>query len=452
MQKCNNILNILMYLSRFNFGVFTVEEFKKFLRMGLILAFLVGIYWTLKSLRDSLFIQFVDKMHIPYAKTLSVLALLPMVICYTKILERASRENMFVILSLFYGIGILLFGILIILIDYTILHYWLIKLIGYVWYIFVESFGSLFLALFWAFLVDTTDPTSARKGFGLVCIIGQIGGIICPYTIGGLSYHLKLSNEGFSIILLGILVLLIAPLFLFFLKHTPKEYLVSFHGKNEKKITNKHTHGFLEGLQLLLSHKYLMGIFIVIFAYDVIVSMFDFNFQVAAGTRYAGVELSHYLSIYSSSVNIVAVILLFLGINNIIVFMGLKIALIIMPIVLCLALMGFLFSDSLYFLFCLMIIAKSMHLALNQPGLRQLYAPTTQDVRFKAQAWIEIFGNRIAQQSGSCFNMLLEALGRTNYLILSGMLGFPLIFVWFIVVIYLVKYFNIAVKNKKVIC
>lgn len=452
MQKNNNVLKFFIWFCRFNFGSFEVEEFKKFLRMGLILAFIVGIYWTLKALRDSLFIQFVDKMHIPYAKTLSVLALLPIVIFYTKLLERTSREKMFIILSFFYGISILLFGVLIIFIQFLANYTFIVKFIGYVWYVFVESFGSLFLALFWAFLVDTTKPSSAKKGFGLVCIVGQMGGIVCPYSIGGLSHHFNLTNDGLSIIILGILAILIAPIFIYFLKCTSKNCLVSFHGKNELELIKRQEHDFLEGLKLLLSHKYLIGIFVVIFAYDVIVSIFDFNFQISASTQYTGVALSHYLSVYSSSVNIFTVFLLFFGINNITRFLGLRTALIIAPVILGFALLGFLYSDSLSFLFYLMIVAKSIHLALNQPCLKQLYAPTTKDVRFKAQAWIEIFGNRIAQQSGSFFNMLLDVLGKKYYLIFSGIFGFPLIVLWMIIILYLVKHFNVAIKQKKVIC
>ena len=45
---------------------------------------------------------------------------------------------------------------------------------------FVESFGSLIVALFWAFATDITSPESGKKGFSLVVMIGQIGGILGP--------------------------------------------------------------------------------------------------------------------------------------------------------------------------------------------------------------------------------------------------------------------------------
>ncbi|MBS0626981.1 MAG: hypothetical protein JSS09_02090, partial [Verrucomicrobia bacterium] len=88
------------------------------------------------------------------------------------------------------------------------------------------------------------------------------------------------------------------------------------------------------------------------------------------------------------------------------------------------------------------------------------YIPTTPDVRFKAQAWIETFGSRASKEAGSLFNMLLAPLqkafgpllGKAHYLMLSGAIGFPLLALWLIVALYLGKTFRKAIHDKKVIC
>lgn len=76
MNKRLSVLQFFQWLCRFNFGEFEREEFKKFLRMGLIFALIIGVYWTLRPLKDSIFIQLVGKFQLPFAKTISVLALL----------------------------------------------------------------------------------------------------------------------------------------------------------------------------------------------------------------------------------------------------------------------------------------------------------------------------------------------------------------------------------------
>src|SRR6185436_12251242 len=160
----------------------------------------------------------------------------------------------------------------------------------------------------------------------------------------------------------------------------------------------------------MLKHRYLIGIFAANFIYEVVVTIFDFNFKVAAGAIYSGVALSHYLSLYGSSVNIVSLGCLLLGISNITRFLGIGMALAAMPVIVGVALFGFLSLDSLNFLFGLMVGSKAINYALNGPALKQLYIPTTPDVRFKAQAWIETFGSRASKEAGSIFNMLLAPL------------------------------------------
>lgn len=468
MDKESSVLRFFQWLCRFNFGNFEREEFKKFLRMGCIFALIIGVYWTLRPLKDAVFIQLVGKLQLPFAKTVSVLALLPLVMFYTKLLERTSRERMLIILPTFYGISVLCFSLLMmgvqaeaeVIASRSFLFLIGTKAIGYVWYLFVESFGSLVVALFWAFAADTTEPTPAKRGFPLVVAIGQLGGVIFPYSIGGLPHRLGCSTDALSMMCLGFLILFIIPLVRYFLRITPKQLLTSFHGKNEVVEEGKQEPGFLEGLKLLLKNRYLLGIFAANFIYEVVITIFDFNFKIAASSEYSGVALSNYLSIYGSSVNIVSLLCLLLGISNVTRFLGIGVALAAMPVIVGLALTGFLSLNSLTFLFTLMVGSKAINYALNGPALKQLYIPTTPDVKFKAQAWIETFGSRLSKQGGSLFNMSLAPLqtafgtlaGRSHYLMLSGILCFPLLALWLLVAIFLGNSFRRAVKEKTVIC
>lgn len=464
----NKTVDLFQWICRFNFGKFEREEFKKFLRMGVIFALIIGVYWTLRPLKDAIFIQLVGKFQLPFAKTISVIALLPLVMFYTKLLEKTSRERMLMILPTFYGVTILCFSLLMKffqcsseeLAATSSLYSIGLKTLGYTWYLFVESFGSLVVALFWAFAADTTEPTHAKRGFPLVVAIGQMGGIVFPFTIGGLPHRLHCTTDSLSMLCLGLLVLFILPLVRHFLKATPDHLLTSYQGKNEPQLESKQEPGFFEGLKLLVKNRYLLCIFGANFIYEVVVTIFDFNFKIAAGSIYSGVELSHYLSLYGSSVNIVSLSCLLLGISNITRFLGVGIALALMPIIVGLALFGFMSLDSLTFLFGLMVGSKAINYALNGPALKQLYIPTTPDVKFKAQAWIETFGSRSSKQAGSIFNMSLAPLqnsfgalvGRSYYLALSGFLCFPLLALWLVLAIYLGKAFKRAIHNNTTIC
>ncbi len=460
MNNKSVLLRFFQKLCCYNFGTFQEEEFKKFLRMGFIFALIIGVYWTLRPLKDAIFIQMVGKFQLPYAKTISVITLLPLVMFYTKLIEKTSREKMLVILPSFYGITILIFSLLMLNIQDSVGSFPLIfvKGLGYFWYLFVESFGSLVVALFWAFAADTTEPTSAKRGFPLVVAIGQLGGILFPYSIGGLPHRLNCTTDALSMACLALMILAIIPLVRYFLRATPKSLMRSF--TQEKVEKNSGEAGFLEGLKLLLKNRYLLGIFAANFIYEVVVTIFDFNFKIAASSEYTGVALSHYLSLYGSSVNTISLLCLLLGISNVTRFLGVGVALAAMPVIVALALFGFLSLDTLSFLFALMVGSKAVNYALNGPALKQLYIPTTSDVKFKAQAWIETFGSRSSKQAGSLFNMTLAPIqktmgvlaGRSHYLMLSGALCFPLLAFWFIVAIFLGRSFNKAVREKRVVC
>lgn len=468
MDKTSGILRFFQSICRFNFGNFEHEEFKKFLRMGVIFALIIGVYWTLRPLKDAVFIQLVGSLQLPYAKTVSVLALLPLVMFYTKLLEKTSREKMLLILPSFYGISILSFSLLIMwaqgssqeIASRSSLALAGTKILGYSWYLFVESFGSLVVALFWAFAADTTEPVQAKRGFPLVVAIGQLGGIVFPYSVGGLPHRLGLSTDALSIVCLGLLTLLIIPLVRYFLRATPTSQLTSFKGKNEQAIEKKQEPGFLEGLKLLLKNRYLLGIFAANFIYEVVVTIFDFNFKLSASAQYSGVALSNYLSIYGSSVNIISLLCLLLGISNVTRYLGVGTALAAMPIIVGCALLGFLSLNSLTFLFILMVGSKAINYALNGPALKQLYIPTTPDVKFKAQAWIETFGSRSSKQAGSVFNMSLAPMqsafgaiaGKSHYLLLSGVICFPLLAIWLWVAVYLGRSFKKAIRDNSMIC
>ena len=103
---------------------------------------------------------------------------------------------MLIILPVFYGSALLCFSFLIMMAQssaqeiatHSFIWVMLTRALGYLFYLFAESFGSLVIALFWAFAADTTGPVPAKKGFPLVYAIGQLGGVVLPYGVGGLPY------------------------------------------------------------------------------------------------------------------------------------------------------------------------------------------------------------------------------------------------------------------------
>ena len=95
------------------FGDFQKEELKKFLKLGVIFAFVIGVYWTLRPLKDSIFSSLAHADNQPYAKLVSLIVLFPLVMLYSKLVDKFSRHKLFYIIGGAYCVGTLIFRIIV---------------------------------------------------------------------------------------------------------------------------------------------------------------------------------------------------------------------------------------------------------------------------------------------------------------------------------------------------
>lgn len=156
---------------------------------------------------------------------------------YTRLIEKYSKEKMLSFLPFFYALVTLLFAALMLYFqspgsEVTTTSFALTKTVGYLFYVFVESFGSLVVALFWAFTTSITESSSAKKKFPLIVAMGQMGGILLPYSIGGLPHRLSLTTDALSLFCLSFFIFLITSLV--------KSFLSSYHKPTTKEDASKH--------------------------------------------------------------------------------------------------------------------------------------------------------------------------------------------------------------------
>lgn len=452
-------------LRRVMFGQFTKEELKKFLLLGGTFFFLIGVYWTLRPMKDSIFMSIVGKENIPWAKLVSLCVLFPLVIIYSKLVDKFPRHRMLYVMALIYAVATVGFGLLFMhptiglankVVDSS-------RILGWAWYVFVESYGSLVVALFWAFATDITAPESAKRGFSVVYMIGQMGCVFGPLFLTPLAGPKYWGSSAPVVLCCAALILMIIVMVKLFMTVTPKDQLVGYTGGGAVKAKDKddaHEPGFLEGLKLLVSNKYLLAIFAVITIYEIIVTIIDFRFKFLVGE--AAVDDSArtlYLGDYAVWVNIVSLYCLLLGVSNIQRKLGLRFTLALMPFIIAAAIATFYMSPIVSVVFWIMVGAKAFNYALNGPAMKQLYVPTSEEVKYKSQAWIETFGSRSSKAAGSGINLLqgpfvnmFGASGVAMHIAVCTYLSFGLLAAWFFVALYLGKTYDKAIKEQKVVC
>lgn len=449
------------------------NELKKFAKLAAVFFFVICVYWGLRPLKDGIFASVVGVDYQPFAKILSPFIVAPLVILYTKLVDIFPRNKVFYVLLSIYGTVALIFSFLFAFyVDLGTVVPSAFNFIGWAWYVYIESFGSLVVALFWAFTTDITMPISAKRGFPLIYLFGQAGNVVGPLVMR--ADRLGFSTSAPVIAIVAVLMFFTGFLMWVFVKTTPTSQLKGYTAEEEKKEEKKGEEpGFLDGLKLLLSHGYLLAITGIIIFYEIVVTILDFFFKATAAEYFKGQvakgiipsgafekSLSGYLADYGVWTGIVATLCVLFGINNINRKLGTAASLLLLPTLVAGAVLTLRLSPTLSAAFWIMVFSKAINYALNQPTIKQLYIPTTKDTKYKAQAWIEMFGSRGSKAMGSVINLFRGFLKSTMgmqagialFVTMSTGISFGLIGVWFFVAMYAAKTYNKAIKEKKVIC
>lgn len=429
------------------------EEVQKFVILALMFCLIIGIYWTLRPIKDSAFMAIVGGKWLWMAKICSLFVITPLVILYTKLTDMFPRQKFFYVLLITYALITLFFMLAFMHPEYGFANTAAnpTRIIGWAWYVFVESFGSLAVALFWAITTDITLPGAARRGFPLIALFGQMGNIVGPYFFN--PRMLGFVNSAPIVGIVAVFMLITACTMWIFFKVTPKNQLVSYKEEKMEKKTGEEP-GFLEGLKLLVTKGYLFGIFAIVFLYEFIVTLIDYHFKqtVFASFSTEGAA-STYLSQYAWKVGVVATLSVLFGINNIQRRLGMIASLILLPILVggAVLLISY-YPEALHISLWIMVFSKAINYALNQPTIKQLYIPTSRDTKYKAQAWIDMFGSRGSKSVASCVNGTRGILGIPLFLAIISVSSMGLIAVWMMLALYIAKTYNKAIADETVVC
>src|SRR5579863_2254537 len=349
------------------------------------------------------------------AKWVSLVIVSTLVVIYGKLIDTFPRHRVFYILTIAYFIAAMVFW-------WALAHpvYGLpncapspYRMVGWMWYVFVESYGSLIVAMFWGFTTDITSDESGRRGFPLIALFGQMGNIFGPLFMR--AKYLGFVNSAPIAAIAGVLTLATALLMWVFMKVVPKSQFVGYGQVHH--VAAKHA------------------------------------FPVE-------VDYSEYLANYAVATGILATVCVLLGINSIQRMMGITAALVLVPLLVAVGVvMVWINPTSLETLFWVMVIGKAINYALNSPTQKQLYIPTTKDTKYKAQAWIEMFGSRGSKAAGSGVNAMklffkkgYGAAGVSMFATVSALSSLGLIGVWLLAVVYVAKTYNKAVAENKLVC
>lgn len=417
-------------LIRALWGDLNKEELKKFGLLALGFFLLIGSYWPLKIIKDVVFINMIGSKFQPYAKILSLVLFFPLVLFYSRLVDYFSKEKLIYFFVLLYGSLGFLF-------VYFFYHPTIgvanptqdsSRLLGWLFFLFIESYISIMVSLYWAFINDVTTPESAKKGYGLLIFGSQLGAVVFISIGNYLSRDVSLYAQRVPFIaLMSVLTFFLIALVVFLLTHVVShEELRGYQGKDEG-VEKKGSVGFFEGFRVLMTFPYVGGIFGLVFFHEVISALMHYRMlrliEVTYVLNYGLVN--KFMFDFTLIMQGISCLFALFGTSYFQRKIGVRGCLVTYPVLLGVGIIFYLIHPTLFFIAGVMIIAKGINYVLNQPAKEILYIPTTRAIKYKSKAWIDMFGLRSAKMTGSVVNTSIGLASR-----LTGGISLVLVVLW----------------------
>lgn len=387
------------------------------------LFFTVGGYWLLRSLKDPI-ISIIDGVdRIPQAKILSLFVVLVLVVIYNKLVDVMQKHHLFYAMGSFYAI---LFAITAFLLNHPTIGIQNTvsdptRLLGWVSYVAIESFGSIVIQCYWALINASVDVHFAKKNYGVIVAGAQIGSILGP------TVATQAEVIGVPGLYMGgsfCMIFMVLAMYMYVQRFGPP---IERGDSSDSKKKDKG--GVLEGFYLFYEHDFVKGIFAVSSLFMVQFTVFDYMMKVLAKEKFellypddpqlALRGFASFMGRFGQVTNTISFVFSLLGTGFVIEKFGLTITLLSFPILMLVCTVIVWVSPTLWTIFAVMMIVKGMGYALNNPCKEILYQVTSSSVKFKCKSWIDTMGQRGCKAAGSLItnafaNSMAELLSYGN--------------------------------------
>ncbi len=442
----------------------------KFIFLSITFAFVIGGYTIAKELKDSIFVGIIGKDYIPYAKFIAMIVLIPAIFLYSVLVDRVRRYQVLMIYTTVFGtIGLLsayFIGHPTIGLANTHTTPW--RLFGWLFYFFVEGYSPFVVSVFWSFANSVSSPDGAKQNYPYMVAASKVGGMITA----GLGWYMLSSIAqdktctfgsaqdvwGHQLILgVSSMLLLCVPVILYFLmKMIPGRYLhgyeAVYQAEKEKRREGEQKTGMFEGLILLFRYPYVLGIFGMIYFYEVIATVLNFlRIGVAQADSQSTAAITASLFQMVFWVHFSGFLLSLVGTSVMMKRLGERTCLMLVPLLSGILLLYLMIETTPTALIIALTVLKAVNYAFAWPVRESLYIPTVKDVKFKSKSWIDAFGSKFAKTGGSTINLFVSHLGPAFALPAYSFFFAGLVAMWFVVAFLLGVRFDRAIARNEVI-
>ena len=458
----------MSFVKRFFSSVLSVEpqERLKLFFLSMIYFFIIIGYTITRDLHDAVFASIVGSEYQPLARGLALFVFIVPLFFYAKMVDVLRRYQLLAVISLFYGLTGLVFayflgvpGIGMINTEHSAY-----RIFGWLFYFFIEGYVPFVVSVFWAFANSISDQDAAKKNYGLMVAGSKVGGLIATvFSMMVLNWntaHINHAGHVFNhqiLLVVASVMSLIVPIFILMLmKRVPGRYLHGYEAvykiEKERQKTGKTDTGIWSGLTMLFNYPYVLGMFGILFFYELFNTVLGYQRICIAVAQSTSVSsMSTFLFKTTFLIHLLGLIISLFGTRWLIEKFGEKICLMIVPTISFILLLYFMTSYTPFAFILAYVVTKAVHLAFSYPLKESLYIPTVKEIKFKSKSWIDTFGQKFARATGSTFNGVVAQYGSAiffsaHYIFLGAVAG-----LWVIVAYFLGKRYETAIANNEVI-
>lgn len=436
----------------------------KFIMLTSAFFLVIAAYTMVRELKDSIFMSIVGKEYVPWAKMLSMVVLIPAVLFYSMLVDRLRRYQLLYFCSVVYGIIGLLSAYLIgdALIGLKNTDSSPLRLFGWFFYFFIDGFAPFVVSVFWAFANSVNSPESAKNNYALMVSGSKIGGMLSAgfswwlltwRTSSGQRLYSDVLNHQILLVIFSILVLMIPFVIYLLMKVVPGTYLHGYEAVYQFEKQKAHDRpGIFSGLEMFFKWPYILGIFGMLFFYEVINTILSYQrLGVAESASSSVSDISYFLFQQAFAMHFIGFIISLVGTRMLLRTLGEEICLMLIPLLTGCLLLYFMFDYTPFSLLVAFVSLKSINYAFAQPVRESLYIPTVKNMKFKSKSWIDAFGAKLARTTGSSFNLFVGWIAPALYFSVHSIFFVLIIGLWLLTAFLLGKRYSKAVANNEII-
>ncbi len=425
------------------------EEWPAVLSMSLFFFMVIATFWVLKPLKRGLLVNFYQDAPLTLmgftfagaeveqlAKVLNMVVVYGIVIGFTMLSRKFKRHNLNLILSSVFAVLFIIFANLMRQPE-----------AGTAWsfYVLGDMFNSTFVTFFWAYSNDIFTSEQAKRSYGLVGLGGIIGGIVGSTVV--VQYVTLLGRS--TLLYLCLIPLVVIVAIGYYVNYQAPDRSDDEAEEEEPCAEGKYCNAIWAGARLVFNSKYLLAIVGIIGLYEMVSNIVDFQLSAVIATEVAGaLNKDAYFGFVGQITSIVSLIVQLFLTSLVMRRFGVGVALLFLPMALLMGTVGFVLVPSLIFVTIMSASDNSLNYSINQSAKEALYTPTTQDEKYKAKSFIDMFVQRAAKVLAVVLNLVVAAyVGMGNVRWLSIAVFIILVF-WILVVRYAGREFDMKAAEQ----